>query len=531
MRNQAPSIGGIRIKRFFSILLLLIAIFLTQLIRYQLVDAPALNKVSFDKRSVTNVVPAIRGRILDSAGNILAETVYYYDINIDPSIVGPFGRKLNGQDTEISVEQAKTELSGVLKVDESEIATKMLGKSRYANLKKAVDPATYRAVKALDIPWVFSDPIPHRIYPNGAVAGNLLGFVGKDGQALEGLEITMNSCLAGQDGKEVYEKGVDGIKIPASTQTTKAAKPGQDLVLTINSDLQYYAQQVMTKYVKKEKAEWGSAVVIEAATGKILAAAEAPTVDPNVYWKADAADRGARIFQETFEPGSTLKTVTAATLLDQGKADPLTQVMAPYNLKVLHGTESIQDSHLHGNEKLTLTGVLAESSNTGIVQLGSKVSAQTRYEYYKKFGLGARTGVNFTGEGSGILHSPDQTDKLSQLTEMFGQAMSVTPIQTAMIYQTIANKGTRLSPILVEGCKDASGKLVPSTVPAPVKVMSPKAARSTVDMLENVVLSGGIGKTAKIPGYRVGGKTGTAQIKTGSRYGNRFAISFIGMVP
>lgn len=531
MRERAPLVGGFRLRRVVGFLIVCGLVFVVRLLDLQVIQAAELNKTSYDKRSVEAVVYAPRGRILDSTGKVLAETVYHYDVNVDPTIIAPFTRKVNNQTTEISVEQARNELAELLDVDSAELATKFQGTSRYANLKKSVSPAVYRKIKQLDIPWVFYDPIPHRVYPNGAVAGNLLGFVGKDGEPLEGLELSMNACLAGQNGLESYERGVDGIKIPASTQVLKPAVNGNDLVLTINSDLQYYAQQVMTKYVRKQKAEWGSAVVIEVKTGKILAAAEAPTVDPNEYWKSSASDRGSRIFRALFEPGSTLKTVTAATAVDAGEATPTTQVVAPYSLKVL-GNLKIQDSHSHSPVRLTLTGVLRDSSNTGIVQLGGKVSAQERYEYLKKFGLGQVTGANFAGEEKGILHNPKEIDGYTNLVTMFGQGISVTPIQTAMLYQTVANQGVRLSPQLVAGCQSDSGLVAPP-LKAPVRVLSESAARSTVDMLEKVVEQGPIGRTARIAGYRVAGKTGTAQISNdaGTGYLKRYAISFIGMVP
>lgn len=531
MRQQLPSIGGRRLRWVLLVLVCMMAAFALKLLQYQVIQAPEINKVSFQKRSIETTIPAFRGEIVDAAGNVLAKTVYSYDVNVDPSMVNPFTRTINNKDVEISVQQATQEISDLLKIDIAELSPKLIGTGRYANLAKGVDAGTYRKLRALDIPWVFYDAKPHRIYPNGAVAGNVLGFVGKDGEPLEGLELSMNSCLAGQDGIETYERGVDGIKIPQSAQKLKVAKDGSDLVLTINSDLQYYAQQVMTKYVNKYRANWGSAVIVEAKTGRILAAAEAPTVDPNVYWQSDDADRRSRIFQASFEPGSTMKSLTAATLLEEKQATPNSQVVAPYRLKVLNGTHTIKDSHGHPTTNWTLTGVLAESSNTGIVQLGEKVSAKTRYDYYRKFGLGDVTAVKFSGEAAGIVHKPSETDALTPINAMFGQGITVTPIQSAMIYQTLANKGVRLSPILVEGCKKADGELVTTPVNAPVQVVSAQTARTTIDMLENVVQQGSIGRYAKIPGYRVAGKTGTAEIQDGTGYGTLRAISFIGMAP
>jgi len=300
----------------------------------------------------------------------------------------------------------------------------------------------------------------------------------------------------------------------------------------LNSDLQFYAQQVMAKYVRNEKADWGSAVIVEAKTGKMLAAAEYPSVDPNNPLATNSVDRRSRIFQALFEPGSTLKTVTAATAIDQGKATPESHVIATQNAFVTKQHLEISDSHSHPAQKLTLTGVLRDSSNTGIIQIGAKVPLATRYQYWLKFGLGSRTAVNFPGEGSGIVHTPADTDGLTSYTSMFGQGMSVTPVQTAFLYQTIANNGVRLSPKLLLGCRNADNTVTPieKTI-SPTRVVSPATARSTIDMLEKVVEQGPIGRTAAIPGYRLAGKSGTAQLKDGKSYGRLFAISFIGMAP
>jgi cell division protein FtsI (penicillin-binding protein 3) len=227
-----------------------------------------------------------------------------------------------------------------------------------------------------------------------------------------------------------------------------------------------------------------------------------------------------------------LKTVTAATAIDQGKATPESRVIATQNAFVTKQHLEISDSHSHPPQKLTLTGVLRDSSNTGIIQIGAKVPLETRYNYWLKFGLGSRTAVDFPGEGSGIVHTPADTDGLTSYTSMFGQGMSVTPVQTAFLYQTIANNGVRLSPRLLMGCRNADNSVtaLEKTI-TPTRVVSVATARSTIDMLEKVVEQGPIGRTAAIPGYRLAGKSGTAQLKDGAKYGRLFAISFIGMAP
>jgi len=532
MKNRPTSVDDIRLRRLMAVVMVLAVIFGLRLVQFQIVEAPKINAESFAKRAVTTTIPAMRGDIVDVHGKVLATTVLAYDVNVDPTMVAPFDRTVAGATSTISVQQATVEIADILKVQPAELAPKLLGTSHYSNLFKQANGSQYRRLTALDIPWLFFEAVPHRIYPNGALAGNLLGFMSNDGRPLEGLELAQDKCLAGVDGKETYERGVDGIKIPTSRQIAVAPQNGGTLKLSIDSDLQYYAQQVMAHYVQKERADWGSAVVVEAKTGRILTAAEFPSVDPNNFTATPDANRRSRIFQATFEPGSTLKTVTAATAIDQGVATPTTQVIAPQSTFVAGGYR-ISDSHVHTTEHLTLQGVLIESSNTGIIQIGKRVPYETRFNYWQKFGLGERTAVNFAGEGSGIIHQT--TDGVSVYTTMFGQAMTVTPIQTAFLYQTIANMGVRLSPELLLNCKSATGKVTPAENKIkPVRVLKPSTARQVISMLENdVTQKGGVGSTAAIPGYRIGGKSGTAQIAkdNGIGYVSLHAISFIGMAP
>jgi len=512
------------------IVLLVILAFIARLFYFQVFTAEKYRAEARDAIEVTKTIEAVRGNIVDSEGNILATTIFTWDINIDPKNVGPVTLDLDGKKQDFNKEEIAAFLANILKVPAEGILGKMTGEGRYANLKKNATAAQFTKLKNLDIPWLYFDRKQTRYYPQGAVAGNLIGFMSSDGQALAGIERTMNSCLAGTDGKESYEQGVDYIKIPSSIRTITPVKDGSDVVLTINSDLQYAAQQEVAATVKRLNADWASAIVIEASTGKILAAAEAPTVDPNKPGAVRAQNRASRIFQTAFEPGSILKPVAAATAIDVGKATPLTHVVAPQSLRMPWG-QFINDAELHAPEKLTLTGVLAQSSNTGIVQIGGKVKAPTRYEYMQKFGMGEKTGVNFEGESSGVLTSYKTWDKMTDKVVMFGQGVSLTPIQTASIYQTFANKGVRLSPILISGCEDRNGHLNPTAVEAPVRVISESTASQTLDMLEKVVEKGPIGRTARIFGYRVAGKTGTAQIAEGRGYGSLHAVSFVGIAP
>jgi len=526
-----------RVRKIQAFVVIVAIIFGVRLVDLQIVEADAINAKSYANRAVSRVLPSLRGQIVDDAGNVLARTDFKYDINAAPDIVAAYNRKVNGQETLVTKEQAAAELAALTGQTQADVLLKISGTGKYSQVAKAVDASVYRQIKKLDIPWLFYDPRPARTYPSGAVAGGILGFLDPDGKPLEGIELAQNACLAGKDGEETFEKGVDGIKIPSSAITTKAAVPGKKIVLTINADLQYFAQQVLTANVAKLQADWGTAVVIEVKTGKILVAADAPSYDPNEPSKSSVENRGSRVFRTSFEPGSTMKMVTAATSIDQGKVTPESHFIAPFALTIPHSNGyRVSDSHVHGNDKLTVAGVLRDSSNTGAMQIGNLVPWAVRRSYMEKFGVGSMPGSGFPGESAGLLNSKTTwaNDVIKRYVSTFGQGVSVTPLQSAMMYQAVANKGIRLQPKLIEGCVDASGNMTKVTKDkAPVRVVTEATAKSTLDILEKVVEEGGIGKHAAVPGYRVGGKTGTAQITdpaTG-RYGNLHAISFIGVAP
>jgi cell division protein FtsI (penicillin-binding protein 3) len=519
-------------RRLFTASIAVFAFFLVfRLFAYQVVDASAINKISKESRSKTRTIQALRGDIIDANGNVLAHSVYTYDINAAPKNVGPVNAVRNGQDVTLTVDQQAAEIARILHATKEEILAKISGNGVYSNLAKGVSAAQYRALQRLQLPWLYYDPILSRTYAEGATTGGVVGFVGVDGLPLAGIERQMNSCLAGVDGQETYERGVDGIRIPSSAVVSQRAENGRTVQLTINKDLQYLAQNQLYSEVQRYRADWATAIVVEVKTGKILVAAEAPSVDSNDFGVATDDSRKSRIFETSFEPGSTMKTITAATLIDTGRGTPTTKTVAPYSMKI--PGRIVSDSHHHPTEHLTLTGVLRDSSNTGIINIGQVIPKQVRYDYMKRFGFGVKTSVNFPGEASGILRPASLWDGTTDKVSMFGQGVAVTPIQMAMAYQAIANKGVRLQPIIVDGCRDAHGNLTPVPVGAPTRVISESTATQTLAMLEKVVEYGGIGKTASLSEWRVAGKSGTAQISNdnGVGYGYLHAVSFIGMAP
>jgi cell division protein FtsI (penicillin-binding protein 3) len=517
---------------FILFTLALVGLLGVRLVDFQVVQAAEIKEKSMERRSVTQTLTALRGQIEDNSGQILARTVFRYDVNVAPKNVAPVIRySEDGTRTEIPVEQITQELAKLLNIPSQEIAPKLVGDSQYANLAKRVDAETYSLIRELRVPWIYFDRFADRLYPNGAVAGNLIGFVGADAEPLAGLERQYNTCLAGVDGQETYERSAEGVRIPASSVVTQPIQNGGNLKLTIDANLQFFAQQVLADSVNDLSADWASATVMEVKTGKIIVAAEAPSVDPNDPSASKAQDRGSRIFQSAFEPGSVMKALTVAMVLDTSTADENDKVKAPYSLKLDFPGGSVQDSFGHETYYLTLGGVLRYSSNTATVQFGRQIDKEVRYEYLKKFGFGKQTALRFEGESSGILHPVDEWDKMTNYATLFGQGISVTGIQMASAYQAIANGGVKLDPILVAGCAHEDGKVTMQPKQSSVRVLSEAKAKNTLELMEKVVEFGGVGKNAAIPGYRVGGKTGTAQVQEGSGYGRRFAISFYGVAP
>ena len=520
-----------RLGVFALILVAMVAGLGIRLVDYQVVRAAEIREESFKSRSITQTLPALRGQIRDSSGQVLARTVFRYDVNAAPKNVGSVFTTVDGVRTERTVEQIVAELAPLIGLTTQELTPLLAGDSEYSNLAKKVDAETYNAIRELSIPWIYFDAFADRLYPNGAVAGNVIGFVGSDGEPLAGLERQYNTCLAGIDGQETFERSAEGVRIPTSNVTTQPTQNGGTLNLSIDANLQFFAQQVLADTVNDLGAQWASAVVVEVETGKLLAAAEAPSVDPNDPAASDAANRGSKIFQAAFEPGSIMKALTSAMVLDTKTATAYDTVRAPDYMKLDFAGGWIKDSFGHEPFNLTLGGVLRYSSNTGMSSFGIKIDKETRYNYLQKFGFGSVSPLRFEGESSGILHNYKDWDKMTNYATTYGQGISVTGIQMAYAYQAMANQGVRLDPILVQNCTADDGTVLYEPKQNATRVISKETAKLNLNLMEKVVEFGGVGQNAAIDGYRVAGKTGTAQIKDGSGYGSQFAISFYGVAP
>ncbi|MDN0194767.1 penicillin-binding protein 2 [Streptomyces sp. S.PNR 29] len=531
-------------------LTLVLVAFVVRLLQVQAIDASTYAAKAEQNRYVVHTLAAERGRITDRNGVALASSVDAYDITADPTMFTREQLKVGD-----GPEQAAALLGPILGESQDELVKKLRPANkelRYVRLARSQTPQVWNQIKDLKsalakksetdkstanvLAGVFADPSSKRVYPNGDLAAGILGWVNATGKGGGGIEQQLNSVLAGEDGEIRYAQS-GGRQVPTVGSTEKPAVPGSDVELTIDRDIQWAAQNAISEQVKKSKADRGYVIVQDTRTGQILAMANSPGFDPNDLSDAKPEALGNAAVQDAFEPGSTAKVMSMAAVLEEDVATPLTHVVVPNRLH--RGDRLFKDDVDHPTWYLTLNGVLAKSSNIGTIlatgQLGKnqKQANQALYSYLRKFGLGSYTGLGFPGETKGILAPPGKWSTSQQYTIPFGQGVSINAMQAASVYSTIANGGVRVEPTLVRGTKGADGRFTPTKKPKKTRVISAKTAKTLAQMLESVVDDEeGTGTKARIPGYRVAGKTGTANRvdpATGKYRG--YTSSFAGFAP
>jgi cell division protein FtsI (penicillin-binding protein 3) len=501
------------------------SIFVVRLVDIQLVRADELNTDSTNKRAIGVTTYAARGDIVDKDGSVLAGSVMRFDITVSPRTVIEAYRDAEAE-TLLDAAAGIAAITGQT-TDEVMRAVMADPESDFAYIAKAVTTEQMRQIRALEIPGVIPSQHPIRIYPGGSVAGNLVGFVGTDGPQ-NGLEYTENDCLASTNGTSTYERGADGIRLPGSTVTTQPAVEGGTITTTIDSDLNWSVQQMIAEQGLAIGASSALAMVTEVSTGKLLTVADWPSVDPNNRDATPPEYLGSLAFSAAYEPGSIFKPMTASMLLDQGVASPTTQVTVPSRWTSPEGSV-IKDAAAHAEQRLTLAGVIQQSSNVGISQLATRLPSGMRYDYMTAFGVGERTEVDFQGESKGLLAS--RWDDQQKYDVAYGQGVSTSLAQVSSIYQTLGNGGVRMPLTLVSSCTGPDGIVVD---PAPVegaRVVSEAAADTTVQMMEGVVTGGGLARELQIPGYRVAAKSGTAEVSENGRYTSKRVVSIAGLAP
>ena len=527
-RPHRPSLRGaslVRLRVALILIAMVISVFAARLFQLQGVDAQAYVAKARSEGVQTVTLPATRGTIEDRNGVPLAESVDGLMIIADPSltakhagaIAGIIARRLNVDYFDVldRLRKPDTRFQYVARRVPSTLAKQIVA---------AIDA---RGFKGID---TRRDPV--RTYPAKDVAANLVGFMNANGDPGEGAELMFDSLLKGKDGSATYETG-GGNRIPLGDNSTVPPRSGHDLRLTIDRDVQWYTQRVVRSAVQGSGGSSGSAVVMDTHTGELLALADYPTFDANQPGLSPKSDLGSRATRDVYEPGSVEKVLTASSLIDAGKVTPDTKITVPAQLP--RGDRVIHDYFLHGKLHLTLTGVIAKSSNIGTVLAATQFKHKELYDYLRKFGLGSRSGVGVRGESGGVLANWRDWSQINQDTIAFGQGLAVNAVQMAAAVNVVANGGVYVRPSLIEGRATTSdGESVGSDLSTTHRVISPRAARLTGQMMESVTNPDtGTAATAGIEGYRVAGKTGTAQ-RVGKKcrcYDGTFTVSFAGFAP
>ncbi|WP_456825232.1 peptidoglycan D,D-transpeptidase FtsI family protein [Cellulomonas sp. P5_E12] len=514
--------GSRRRMAFLTALVVLaLAVFGGRLVYVQGLRGSSIAEQARNARLTSITLIGGRGQITDADGNPLATSVERYDISVNQKLIAKFKGTTNPAVPDGAVGVAAT-LAPLLGMNAAELGGTLVGDRSFVYIRKGVLPEVAREIRKLGINGVNVDRVAERVYPNNTLAGNVIGFVNSNGVGLAGLEASLDPRLTGTAGSEVYERGRKGQAIPGGYTKDTPARQGDSVQLTIKSDIQWKAQSALDAQVAATGSDSGSLIVLDSTTGEIYALADSGSVDPNHPGEASGSLSSA--VSDVFEPGSTGKVITMSAILENHVADPLSQWEVPYQYTT-ENNQTFKDSHEHGVLRLTTTGVLAESSNTGTVMIGQNLPAQTRYDYMAKFGFGAKTGIEMPGESNGILHPVDAWDGRTKYAVLFGQGVSVTAIQATQVFATIANGGVRVQPHIIKGWTSPDGTYTPVAAAAKTQVVSPETAKTVLTMMQSVV-DDGTGASAAIPGYQVAGKTGTAE-----NWSKGITASFIGVAP
>jgi cell division protein FtsI (penicillin-binding protein 3) len=525
------NLSASRIRILIIFILTFFLLFTFRLIQIQGIQASEYRNKAANEMESTRAIPAARGEITDINGVDFARSVSAINIVVDQ--------------TQITDAAATANFAApYLGMTVAQVQSAISGTRRYAMVAKSAKPAVWRNLSdavgsynaALSkenfdkrIVGFFAERNYIREYPSGSLVSSLVGFVRQDGIGATGIESSLNSTISGTDGRYSFARGL-GAEIPGSQNEIIAAKKGTSIRLTIDRDVQWVAAKAIQEAVAKAGATSGTVIVMDPKTGQILAHATAPTFDPNnTKTVSQAAMRNPSV-QDVYEPGSTGKIMTLAAALEERKVTPETLFTVPDSIK--RGGKTFHDHDRHSVKYLTTSGILAISSNTGTIQVGEKLSNKTLHDYLVKFGIGESTGSGLPGESAGLFRPVSDWSGTTAPTVAFGQGYSVTAMQATSIYATIANNGVRVSPTVIAGTTDASGKFTASAARKSERVVSAETAQQIRIMLESVVSAQGTAPNAAIPGYRVAGKTGTA-----NRYNNAcscysgYTASFIGFAP
>lgn len=507
--------GG-RVVALFGLMALSLSVVGSRLVLLQVRDAATYEALAAEQRVRRIALPAERGTLYDRSMHELALSLPAKAVYADPALVSDPTGTADG-------------LAEILDARPADLRRALATPSRFEYLARGVDLSVANRVRQLNLPGIGFIDEPKRTYPGGSLAAQVLGFVGVDGAGLAGLELQWDDVLAGRPGRMLVEQDPDGLSIPQGRLEVDQPHRGRDLVLTIDKDLQYFTEQALARTVARNGALGGTVIVMEPSTGDVLAMATNPGFDANAYTEAPAVVTRNRGVTDVYEPGSVNKVITASAALEEGVVGIQERLWVPPRYQV--GDKVFGEAHPRPAMAMTLTDVIAESSNVGTIMTAERLGSQRLDAYLRDFGFGVETGIRFPGESDGILMPEEEWWTTSMGTIPIGQGIAVTPLQMASVYSTVASDGVRVAPRLVRGTVQG-GEVLEREPETRERVVSTRTARLVTRMLAEAV-STGTGTEAQLPGYWVAGKTGTARkpLEGALGYSDEYVASFIGFAP
>ena len=518
MREKTEKWAVVRIRMVGGLFVLAFVIICCRAFYLQVIKRDHLLKLADRQhQKVVPLTPA-RGAIYDSNGTPLAVSVEMDSCYAEP-------RNLE------NAAEAAEKLAPLVGIDRQTLLKKFQASKNFVWLKRLMTPEQAKQIKTLELDGVGFVKETKRFYPNSEVAAHVVGFTGLDPEGLEGIELKYDSTILGGTGYLVTERDALGRDIAMKGAVVTNDNKGHSVTLTIDKNIQYIAEKELGAAVEKCGAKAGTVLVMDPHTGRVLAMANYPNFNPNVYYKYPWHQLRNRAVADSYEPGSTFKVMLIAAALEEkllSAGDAFNCENGSFNI----GGRTIHDTHRYG--RLSVAEVLKYSSNIGAAKIGARLGQDKLAGNLKKFGFGEKTGIDLPGEAGGTLRK-GRWFPVDLATVSFGQGVTASSIQLANAFSVVANGGMLMKPYVVEKISDAEGNIVQKNDPKPVRrVIKPETAKIVAKMMEGVTVQGGTGMSAAIPGYRVAGKTGTAQkvdpVTRGYSATKRTA-SFIGFVP
>lgn len=499
------ALSPVRSKIVLGILFGAFVLLILRALWLQALSTDFLQKQGENRYARRLVMPAIRGRILDRNGHVLASSMQVKAIWAIP------------EDTVGTPPDKLRQLAALLEMPEEAVVSKLNSEKSFVYLKRQVELETADKIMELGIPGIQTKKEYKRYYPEGEAMAHVVGFTDIEDKGQEGIELAFQDILAGKNGSRRVIKDRLG-RIVEDLQEAKDPIDGQDLVLSIDSQLQYIAYKRLQEAVAEHHAKAGSVIVLDTHTGEVLAMANTPTFNPNNRKDITPAQVRNRVMTDAFEPGSIMKPFAVALGLEKGKVSPETMIDTNGGRMTI-GTATIGDSHRHGT--LSVSQVIEKSSNIGTAKIALMFSPQEMWEMFSSVGFGQQPQFGFPGASAGRLRPYKSWIPVEQATMSYGHGVSVSLFQIARAYMIFARQGDMIPLTFMKRDEVPEGR----------QIISPKTAEQMRNMLELVVGPGGTAKQAAVPGYRVGGKTGTAYKIENGRYVRKYVGSFVGLAP